>query len=383
MVKALASKARESTDGCLGRFGFQKEMNALSSLHTGRSKDSDNVNVLLLSTQEIEKRLSEVNRWLKLWKEDVREGWAVISRFKNIIWQLLDDIKSKQPKLGSFADLLLKAKDPKTGKRLSDEKMFTEIAALFFAGIDTTGHTGTFILYLISQHPEVESKILAELDTLALSISPQRPTPREMVYSDLTKMVYLNAVIKEALRMYPPVSVGQVRVSNTHDITLGGRLHIPAGTAIWVPHHAIQNVSYNWDEPEKFKPERWLTAGTEYAVPEMLPLPREWYKDWEQGTRNGSARGLTDDDIDKGDSMRPKRYFPFAEGPRNCVGQNLAKVSLLGTMATLMQHFSFRLADEMGGPKGVRETEQYTLVVGLAKGMLMHAIPREATRKEE
>lgn len=45
--------------------------------------------------------------------------------------------------------------------------------------------------------------------------------------------------------------------------------------------------------------------------------------------------------------MRPKRYFPFAEGPRNCVGQNLAKVSLLGTMATLMQHFSFRLADEV------------------------------------
>ena len=51
-----------------------------------------------------------------------------------------------------------------------------------------------------------------------------------------------------------------------------------------------------------------------------------------------------------GDSMRPKRYFPFAEGPRNCVGQNLAKVSLLGTMATLMQHFTFRLADEVTTP---------------------------------
>ncbi len=54
--------------------------------------------------------------------------------------------------------------------------------------------------------------------------------------------------------MYPPVAVGQVRVSNTHDITLGGRLHIPAGTAIWVPHHAIQNVSFNWDDAEMFKP---------------------------------------------------------------------------------------------------------------------------------
>ena len=48
------------------------------------------------------------------------------------------------------------------------------------------------------------------------------------------------------------------------------------------------------------------------------------------------------------DSKRPKRYFPFAEGPRSCVGQSLAKVSLVATMATLMQHFHFSLADEVG-----------------------------------
>ena len=54
--------------------------------------------------------------------------------------------------------------------------------------------------------------------------------------------------------MYPPVSIGQLRVSHSHDITLAGRLLIPAGTVMWVPHHAIQNVSFNWDEPHKFKP---------------------------------------------------------------------------------------------------------------------------------
>ena len=65
---------------------------------------------------------------------------------QSIVWKLLDHIKTNPPQRGSFADLLLKAKDPKTGKPLSDELMFPEIAALFFAGIDTTGHTGTFIL---------------------------------------------------------------------------------------------------------------------------------------------------------------------------------------------------------------------------------------------
>jgi cytochrome P450 len=54
--------------------------------------------------------------------------------------------------------------------------------------------------------------------------------------------------------MYPPVGIGQVRISTSHDITLADQLHIPAGTCIWVPHHAIQNASFNWDDPDKFLP---------------------------------------------------------------------------------------------------------------------------------
>ena len=63
--------------------------------------------------------------------------------------------------------------------------------------------------------------------------------------------------------MYPPVAIGQMRVSYSHDIVLGGQLSVPAGTVLWVPHHAMQNVSFNWDEPEKFLPGApctWLTG---------------------------------------------------------------------------------------------------------------------------
>jgi cytochrome P450 len=69
-----------------------------------------------------------------------------VPHWQSIIWRLLEHIKDSKPESGSFADLLLKAKDPKTGQLLSDDQMFPEIAALFFAGIDTTGHTGTFVL---------------------------------------------------------------------------------------------------------------------------------------------------------------------------------------------------------------------------------------------
>jgi cytochrome P450 len=62
---------------------------------------------------------------------------------QNIVRALLRHIKSSSPKPGSFASLLLAAKHSATGRPLSDAQMFPEIAALFFAGIDTTGHTGT------------------------------------------------------------------------------------------------------------------------------------------------------------------------------------------------------------------------------------------------
>lgn len=55
--------------------------------------------------------------------------------------------------------------------------------------------------------------------------------------------------------MYPPVGLGQLRVNPKRDLTLaGGRLAIPAGTVVWVPHHAMHNAEHNWDQPTEFLP---------------------------------------------------------------------------------------------------------------------------------
>jgi len=59
-----------------------------------------------------------------------------------------------------------------------------------------------------------------------------------------------------------------------------------------------------------------------------------------------------------GEGRQPKRYIPFAEGPRNCVGQSLAKVSLVATMALLLSRFSFKLADDVTSPSLLTALQQ-------------------------
>lgn len=61
--------------------------------------------------------------------------------------------------------------------------------------------------------------------------------------------------------MYPPVSIGQPRVCTSHDTIVGGHLYLPAGTFVAMPHHTIQNASFNWDDHDKFLPgEAWVAG---------------------------------------------------------------------------------------------------------------------------
>lgn len=380
---------RESMD-VIGRVGFEQDMGALAAFAAGDDGEKEgpgrNVAVMLAATEEIVDRLDRPHKQLAFWDAGVKHGHALMTHWRGVVRKLLAHIKATHTAPGSFCTLLQKVRDPKTGEPLTDAQMAPEIAALFFAGIDTTGHTGTWALYLLSQHPDVEAKILAELDANELLVTPtRRPTPRRVEWADLAKLVYLQAFIKEVLRMYPPVGIGQIRVCHTQDLVLaGGRLTVPRGALVWVPHHAMQNAAHNWDEPAVFKPERWLeTAGCEYA--DRLPMPKEWYGGWADDAAAALAAGSATSPTSPtaaaaadaaGSLDRPKRYFPFADGPRNCVGQSLAMTTLPTTLAHLLARFHFRLADSMGGAAGVAKREQYTLVVGIREGMFMHAEPR-------
>ena len=60
------------------------------------------------------------------------------------------------------------------------------------------------------------------------------------------------------MRLFPVVGSGTTRRNLDQDMWLGGgKLLVPKGVLVWIPTHAIQNISANWDEPDKFQPERW------------------------------------------------------------------------------------------------------------------------------
>jgi cytochrome P450 len=232
---------------------------------------------------------------------------------------------------------------------IPEARVLSEIGILFVEGFETTGHTTSWTLFNIASVPGVQEKIADELDGLGLLAKPGGPPARELEWDDLKRLPYLVAATKEAMRMLPVVSV-MGRVAG-RDMRVGPYM-VPAGTVVGTPLFAIQNTIHNWERPEEFMPERWLD------------VPVETYVYDSTTNTSGGKRGIT--------------FMPFSEGPRNCVGQSLAKMEVLTLLAKLLANFRVELAPEMGGRAGVisRESTHLTLQTAGTKGIRCHLHPR-------
>eukprot|EP00877_Chromochloris_zofingiensis_P000654 jgi/Chrzof1/1058/Cz01g38230.t1 len=166
---------------------------------------------------------------------------------------------------------------------ISEDRILSEIGIVFVEGFETTGHTTSWTLYNIATVPGVQERLAAELDSVGLLAKPGCPAPRELEWEDLKQLPYL---------------VGPYKV--------------PANTVVATPLFAIQNTVHNWEEPEALRPERWLDVPVETFV-------------------HNSKRG--------GDGKKGITFMPFSEGPRNCVGQSLAKMEVYTLLAKLVANF--------------------------------------------
>ncbi|HKD23520.1 MAG TPA: cytochrome P450 [Rhizomicrobium sp.] len=226
----------------------------------------------------------------------VKRVQRAFSALDTAMYPLIDARTKVEGAPRDLLDRLIAARDSETGAAMDRREVRDEVVIIFLAGHETTAVALTFIWYLLSQHPEAEAKLHAELAEVLGGRTP--------VYEDIAKLPYTRMVIEEAMRLYPPAPALATRQANEADTICGTPVKKRQMVVVlpWVLHRHEKL----WDDPQRFDPERF-----------------------------SPERG----------AGRPRfAYLPFGGGPRICIGAQLALIETTLILATLAQHFRLRLA---------------------------------------
>jgi cytochrome P450 len=208
-----------------------------------------------------------------------------------IILQIMDRRRKDSATSTDVLGMLMQARDQQTGKSMADSQLIDEILTLIVAGHETTASTLNLTWYLISQHPEVEGKLLSELNTLTASSA----------FDDLPRFLYTRQIIEEAMRLYPAGWLVTRRALRDDRL---GEYFVPAGTEIYIPPYFIQRHPDLWDEPDRFNPDRF---------------------------RSENSR-----------QRHRLATIPFSAGPRNCIGALFARIEMQIHLMTIAKHLRLR-----------------------------------------
>jgi cytochrome P450 len=232
-----------------------------------------------------------VRRW-------VSPGFRPYQRAMNEIRQVFGEIIRQRLSSGEIRmdllGLIMTGRDEELSQTMSEQQLHDEMMSLLMAGHETTGISSTWSWYWISQNPDVERKLHAEIDAV---LGGRTPTP-----DDVTRLEYTRMVFQEVLRLSPPVWAFD-RCAVEDDI-VGGYL-IPKGTSVLISPYVMHRHPKYWDGPLRFEPERFSAAEA---------------------------------------AKRPQyAYLPFGGGPRRCVGMRFAFMAVPLILATLSRSYRLRL----------------------------------------
>lgn len=218
------------------------------------------------------------------------------ARLDETIYRIINERRASGRDQGDLLSMLLLAQDEEgDGSSMTNQQLRDEAMTLFVAGHETTANALTWTWYLLSQNPEVESKLHSEIDEVLCGRKPEA--------HDFMNLRYTEMVFVESMRLYPPAWTMGRRVLSDYRVD---KYVIPSGSIIlmspWVMHHDPRF----YPDPYKFDPERWR------------PDARD---------------------------ARPKfSYFPFGGGPRVCIGEQFAWMEGVLLIATIAQKWKMRLA---------------------------------------
>ncbi|KAH8416603.1 hypothetical protein KR222_010998 [Zaprionus bogoriensis] len=223
----------------------------------------------------------------------------------------------------AMLDVLLQA--TVDGEPLSDEDIREEVDTFMFEGHDTTTSGITFCLYEISRHPCVQQCLLEEIHKVLGQNSDRAVTLR-----DLSELKYLECVVKESLRLHPPVPI--IGRSLKQDVEIRGKL-IPAGTSFTVGIFAMLRDPHEFYAPNEFRPERFASCDTAQSQ-QQQPQPHAFSN------------------------------IAFSAGPRNCIGQKFAVLEMKSVISKVLQNYELL-------PLGPAPRPAVSLVLRSANGIHM------------
>ncbi|XP_058462583.1 cytochrome P450 9e2-like [Malaya genurostris] len=184
---------------------------------------------------------------------------------------------------------------------MTETEMIAQCLIFFVGGFDTVSTSATFLIYELIRNPDIQKTLKDEIDQTNKSLGGG-----PLTYEVLQKMKYLDMVVSESLRIWPPApAIDRLCVRDyTLDDGEGLRFTIDKGTCVWVPAQGLHHDPQYYPNPERFDPER--------------------FNDENKGNINMGA------------------YLPFGIGPRNCIGSRFALMEIKAIVYYLMLKFSFK-----------------------------------------
>ena len=225
----------------------------------------------------------------------LRRGREARAELDAIIYGLIGERRKTPGDRGDLLSMLLMAQDEEQGGRsMSDAQVRDEAMTIFLAGHETTANALAWTWYLLSDAPAVEARLHEEVDRVLGGRMP--------MMSDIPQLSYVEQVITESMRLYPPAWIIGRRAIGEYAV--GGYVLPPRSILLMSPY-VLQRDGRFFPEPDRFVPERW-TPEFKQALP-------------------------------------PFAYFPFGGGTRRCIGESFAWMELVLVTAAIAQQWRLRL----------------------------------------
>lgn len=227
-----------------------------------------------------------------------------------------------------------------TDRKPTMGQITTDASFAISAGADTTSSVLTSCIYCLTKNPADQKRLREEVDSLF-----SEGDDESVLFDNqrLADMKYLNAVVNETLRLFPPVPSGSERAPypGTGNKVFGGHV-IPEGNSVSIPTYSLhRDPRYFAPLPDTFWPERWILCETTNSSSLDSRTPED--------TSEESITKAEDLDAPKPRiTHNMAAFIPFSYGPRNCVGMRLAMLEMRIVLSLLVRKFDFAPAPGEG-----------------------------------